>query len=137
MHIYPERCYGWLVWIMSHVSVCYIAAINMRIGNRWDSSSDITHALLLHSSTPFSIWFHSNPTGLFVVKSAILWLYAISHSIWCPPILQFPQCEHYTHLFCCIFSSPWGRSEKPLPSSCLFFGSHFYCFVIKISKCSS
>lgn len=94
MHIYPERCYGWLVWIMSHVSLCYIAAINMRIGNRWDSSSDITHALLLHSSTALSIWFYSNLTRLFVVKSATFWLYAISHSIWCPSILRLPRCEH-------------------------------------------
>ncbi len=73
----------------SRESVCYIAAINMRIGNRSDSSSDITHALLLHSSTPFSVWFHSSPTGLFVVKSATLWLYAIPQSIWRPPFCSF------------------------------------------------
>lgn len=109
----------------SRESLCYIAAINMRIGNRWDSSSDITHAPLLHSSTALSIWFYSNLTRLFVVKSATFWLYAISHSIWRPPIPQLPQCEHYTHLFCCFFSSPWGRSGKPLPSRCLFLDLTF------------
>lgn len=55
------------------------------------------------------------------------WLYAISHSIWRPTIPQLPQCEHYTHLFCCFFSSPWGRSRKPMPSRCLFLALLFLC----------